>query len=83
MDTMRGPLGHWMTIRDNKVSHYQIVTPTSWNFAPRDSQGLRGPVEQALLDTPVADADSLIEVGRVVRSFDPCFTCAIHAIRTI
>lgn len=81
MDTMRGPLGHWMTIRDNKVAHYQIVTPTSWNFAPRDSQGLRGPVEEALIGTPVADPESLIEVGRVVRSFDPCFTCAIHAIK--
>lgn len=80
MDTMRGPLGHWMTVQDNKVSHYQIVTPTAWNFAPRDSHGLRGPVEEALIGVPVANASSLIEVGRVVRSFDPCFTCAVHVL---
>ena len=80
MDTMRGALGHWMTVRDGKVSHYQIITPTAWNFSPRDSKGQRGPVEEALIGTPVADTSSLIEVGRVVRSFDPCFTCAVHVL---
>lgn len=79
-DAMRGPLGHWISIRNGRLCHYQIVTPTTWNFSPRDNGGLRGPVEQALIGTPVANADSLIEVGRVVRSFDPCFTCAVHLL---
>lgn len=80
MDTMRGALGHWMSLKDGKVSHYQIVTPTAWNFSPRDNRGQRGPVEEALIGTPVADPDHFIEVGRVIRSFDPCFSCAIHVI---
>jgi hydrogenase large subunit len=79
-DAMRGALGHWFSYEAGKVRHYQIVTPTTWNFSPRDLAGKRGPVEEALIGTPVADADSLIEVGRVVRSLDPCFTCAIHVI---
>ena len=79
-DAMRGPLGHWLKIKDGKISHYQIVTPTTWNFSPRDEQGKRGPVEEALIGTPVADQENLIEVGRVIRSFDPCFTCAVHTI---
>ena len=54
--------------------------PTEWNFSPRDALGRRGPVEEALVGTPVADAASLVEVGRVVRSFDPCFTCAVHIL---
>lgn len=77
-DAMRGALGHWLEYRHNKVTHYQIVTPTTWNFSPRDSQGIRGPVEQALIGTPVVDGANLIEAGRVIRSFDPCFTCAVH-----
>lgn len=79
-DAMRGALGHWLRVQNGRVSHYQIVTPTVWNFSPRDSQGLRGPVEQALIGTSVADPDNLIEVGRVLRSFDPCFTCAAHVL---
>ena len=78
-DAMRGPLGHWFSYQEGKIRHYQIVTPTAWNFSPRDASGKRGAAEEAIIGTPVADADSLIEVGRVVRSFDPCFTCAVHA----
>jgi hydrogenase large subunit len=79
-DAMRGSLGHWFSYQNGKVIHYQIITPTTWNFSPRDAAGKRGPVEEALIGTPVAAADSLVEVGRVVRSFDPCFTCAVHAV---
>lgn len=79
-DAMRGVLGHWMEYRHNKVTHYQIITPTTWNFSPRDNRGARGPVEQALIGTPVADGANLVEAGRIIRSFDPCFTCAVHML---
>lgn len=79
-DVMRGALGHWLKFKDGKVQHHQIITPTAWKFSPRDARGQRGPVEEALIGTPVADPASLVEVGRVVRSFDPCFTCAVHVI---
>ncbi|NIP96543.1 MAG: nickel-dependent hydrogenase large subunit, partial [Akkermansiaceae bacterium] len=45
-----------------------------------DDQGNMGPIEQALIGTPVADPENPIEVVRVVRSFDPCLACAIHLI---
>lgn len=79
-DAMRGALGHWLKVKNGKVENYQVITPTTWNFSPRDSQERRGPVEEALVGTPAADPESLIEVGRVVRSYDPCFTCAVHMI---
>lgn len=79
-DAMRGSLGHWISIRNGKTTNYQVVTPTTWNFSPRDAHNARGPVEEALIGVNVADVESLVEVGRVVRSFDPCFTCAIHMI---
>ncbi|KYZ74774.1 cytochrome B [Anaerosporomusa subterranea] len=79
-DAMRGALGHWFTIEDGRVKHYRIITPTSWNFSPRGDNGERGPVEEALIGVPVANVDDLVEVGRVIRSFDPCLTCAIHML---
>ncbi|MDF2873669.1 MAG: Periplasmic [NiFeSe] hydrogenase large subunit [Sporomusa sp.] len=80
-DAMRGVLGHWMEYKHNKVTHYQVITPTTWNFSPRDNRGQRGPVEQALIGTPIAEGGGLVEAGRVIRSFDPCFTCAVHLFK--
>jgi hydrogenase large subunit len=79
-DAMRGPLGHWLVVENYRVKHYNIVTPTAWNFSPRDAKGIRGPVEEALIGTPISDLDSCLEVARVVHTFDPCFSCAVHLI---
>jgi hydrogenase large subunit len=46
-----------------------------------DDTGVKGPIEQALIGTPVADATQPIEVLRVVHSFDPCLSCAVHMAR--
>ena len=74
----RGALGHWLEIQDYKISRYQCVVPTTWNCSPRDDRGNPGPVEQALIGTPVVDSKNPIEATRVVRSFDPCLACAVH-----
>ena len=76
----RGILGHWVEIRDSKIANYQVVTPTAWNASPRDAHGVPGPCEQALLGTIVADPDHPTEVEQVVRSFDPCLVCTVHAL---
>jgi len=77
----RGALGHWLRLSGGRVSRYQIVTPTCWNASPRDAGGVRGPLEQALVGTPVANVDEPIEVLRVIHSFDPCLSCAVHVMR--
>jgi hydrogenase large subunit len=76
----RGALGHWVDITNSKISQYQVVTPTGWNASPRDDQGQPGPIEQALLGTPIADMTQPIEVLRVVHSFDPCLACSVHML---
>ena len=76
----RGSLGHWISIKDGKIANYQAVVPSTWNFSPRDDTDQPGPVEKALIGTPVADPENPIEVLRVVRSFDPCLACSIHVI---
>ena len=77
----RGALGHWVEIDQGRIAHYQVVTPTCWNASPRDGRGIRGPIEEALVGTPVQEADDPVEVVRVVHSFDPCLACAVHVAR--
>ncbi|MDI3280813.1 MAG: nickel-dependent hydrogenase large subunit, partial [Bacillota bacterium] len=76
----RGALGHWIKVEDHKIARYQLVVPSTWNLGPRDEQGKRGPVEEALIGTPVPDPENPINVVRVIRSFDPCLACAVHLI---
>jgi len=74
----RGALGHWLGISGGRISQYQVITPTTWNASPRDNKGILGPMEEALLGTPVQNPEKPIEVMRVIHSFDPCLDCAVH-----
>lgn len=77
----RGALGHWLSISSGKISRYMVITPTCWNASPRDKNGKPGPIEQALLKTPVENTDEPVEVLRVIHSYDPCLSCAVHVTR--
>ncbi|PKM81899.1 MAG: Ni/Fe hydrogenase [Firmicutes bacterium HGW-Firmicutes-14] len=77
VDTTRGALGHWLKIENKVLSFYQIITPTVWNFSSRDSD-FRGVAEKALIGTPIENKDNPVEIGRILRSFDPCISCATH-----
>jgi len=80
VDGPRGALGHWIQIKDGRISLYQLVVPTTWNGSPRDAEGIPGPMEQALIGAPVKDADNPFEIARIIRSFDPCLACAVHML---
>jgi hydrogenase large subunit len=77
----RGALGHWVKIVSGKIAQYQIITPTCWNASPRDGVNVPGPMEQALIGTPVEDPAQPVEALRVIHSFDPCLSCAVHVMR--
>lgn len=83
-EAARGALGHWLRIEKGKISHYQIVAPTSWNFSPRDATGTPGALEAALVGSPIDSAGSgvashqSVAVQHIVRSFDPCMVCTVH-----
>jgi [NiFe] hydrogenase large subunit/hydrogenase large subunit len=76
----RGALGHWVSIRDGVIANYQCVVPSTWNAGPRDAKGQRGPYEEALIGTPVADLARPVEILRTVHSFDPCMACGVHVV---
>jgi [NiFe] hydrogenase large subunit/hydrogenase large subunit len=69
-----------VAIKDGKIANYQAVVPSTWNLSPRDARGIRGPVESALIGTPIADPKQPIEILRTVHSFDPCMACAVHVV---
>lgn len=76
----RGALGHWVHIVNGEIANYQCVVPSTWNAGPRDAAGQRGPYEEALVGTPVADPEQPIEILRTVHSFDPCMACGVHVV---
>lgn len=76
-DTTRGALGHWITITDSKIARYQIITPSAWNLSTQ-TDDIKGTSEQALIGTPVPDINDPVAIGRTIRSFDPCVSCATH-----
>lgn len=78
IDTTRGALGHWIKIDDRIISFYQIITPSVWNLSTRSGNNLQGTAEKALIGTIVQDSDNPVEIGRIIRSFDPCVSCATH-----
>jgi Ni,Fe-hydrogenase I large subunit len=89
----RGALFHISSVgADGKLDAYQCVVPTTWNAAPHDSTGQRGPIEQAMIGLPFDAAGATftgqgggpittqggVEACRVAHSFDPCIACAVH-----
>ncbi|NEX19051.1 nickel-dependent hydrogenase large subunit [Thiorhodococcus mannitoliphagus] len=79
VEAARGSLGHWLRVRNGRILNYQIVAPTTWNFSPRDHQGVPGVLEQALVGTEVREGERTpVAVQHIVRSFDPCMVCTVH-----
>jgi len=80
----RGALSHWSVIDSDgkrmKIENYQAVVPSTWNAGPRDGNGRRGPYEEALIGSPIADPSLPLEALRTLHSFDPCLACAIHTV---
>ncbi len=79
----RGALGHWVTIENGVIANYQVITPTAWNASPKDGRGIRGPWEEAMVGTEIRNPDHPIEIEQIVRSFDPCLVCTVHAVKRI
>jgi len=76
----RGALTHYIRISEKKIANYQVISPTTWNCSPRDNNGQMGPLEQALIGVPVDDPENPTEVGKTIRSYDPCLACSVHIV---
>jgi len=82
-ETGRGFNAHWLRGDAGRVTNYQIISASTLNASPRDADGRPGPMEEALIDSPIIEessGDELtgIDAMRVIHSFDPCMNCANH-----
>jgi len=78
VEAARGALGHWVIIKDGKISNYQIVTPTQINMSPEDPWGNKGHLAKALIGVEVTDPRDPIEAYHIVRAQDSCLVCTVH-----
>jgi len=78
IDTAKGALCHWFKIDNGIITFYRIITPSAWNLSTRINSGIMGTAEQALIGTSIQNVDNPVELGRIIRSFDPCVSCATH-----
>jgi F420-nonreducing hydrogenase I large subunit len=89
IEAPRGALGHWLKVdSEGKIANYQVVAPTTWNASPKCSELKNGPMELALLGSQTTPSGYLpgseanpVGIYHVIRSFDPCVSCAVHTVR--
>lgn len=77
----RGAISHHMAIEGRVIRSYQILAGSTFTASPADASGNPGPIEAAILGTPLLSTgrpERCIDVLRTIRSFDPCMACAAH-----
>ncbi|MHB8247304.1 MAG: nickel-dependent hydrogenase large subunit [Acidithiobacillus sp.] len=73
VEAARGRLAHRVKAEAGRVSRYQILAPTEWNFHPR------GPLWRGLVGRPAGNADILQrQVGFLVVALDPCVAFTVQ-----
>ena len=77
----RGAISHHMAIDGRVIRNYQILAGSTFTASPADASGTPGPIEAAVLGTPLLSTERperCLDVLRTIRSFDPCMACATH-----
>lgn len=64
-----GSIIHRFRLQDGKIDFYRVFGAANWNLSPRDGGENRGPLEEALIGTPVANPQNPVEAIRVFRAF--------------
>jgi Ni,Fe-hydrogenase I large subunit len=77
VEVPRGTLAHAVRWGNGRIINHDYLIPSLWNFSPRDARGVRGPLERALVGTPVADPDHPVEILRTLHQLDPCNACHV------
>ncbi|MCA9478503.1 MAG: Ni/Fe hydrogenase subunit alpha [Nanoarchaeota archaeon] len=73
----RGTLWHEYEIDDNGIiTHANIVTPTAQALLNMEKD--IKVMTQKLLDEKAPKDDIVMEIEKLIRNYDPCFSCATH-----
>ncbi|MEI8361319.1 MAG: nickel-dependent hydrogenase large subunit [bacterium] len=84
IEAPRGTLYYWVGIDEGKVRYANLVIPTAQNLV-----NMRSDVKEAVKnicafgDGAVEkwETDIKFEVGKMIRAYDPCMSCASHFLR--
>lgn len=70
---------HKLEVSKDFIKSYRVIGGSTWNASPKDSKGLRGPAEEALLGLVLLDEKQIpLMLRRILNSFDLCSKCATH-----
>ncbi len=73
----RGCVFHELEIDESgKIAHASIMTPTSQNVANLEND--MRVLAQTLLDAGAEEAQIKFEIEKLIRAYDPCFSCSVH-----
>jgi hydrogenase large subunit len=72
VEASRGSLFHDISIKDGKISKYNVITPTVWNLGPGNKN------EPSVAQKAIIGLDSIEKAEITLRSFDICSVCTTH-----
>ena len=73
----RGTLIHDVELgSDGRVKHASIITPTVHNLG--DTEASVRTLAELLASQGASEQEIRLEVGKLVRAYDPCLSCSVH-----
>ena len=80
VEAPRGTLLHEYKIDNNgRISYCNIITPTAQNLNMMELDIITR-VEQ-LLKTKLSKDKIVLEIEKLIRAYDPCFSCSTHFLK--
>lgn len=79
VEAPRGTLFHEYEIKDGKIVYCNILTPTAQNLNQIE-EDIKNYV-QKLIEAKMPKEKIALEIEKLIRSFDPCFSCSTHFLR--
>ena len=76
VEAPRGTLFHEYEVKDGKVTYCNIITPTAQNLNQIELD-IKDYV-QLLVDKKTHKDEIVKEIEKLIRSYDPCFSCSTH-----
>jgi len=77
IEAPRGLLFHDYTIKEGVIEKCNIITPTCQNLAMMELD-IKNYVEQILEHKKLSKEKLVLEIEKLIRAYDPCFSCSTH-----
>ena len=71
VEAARGSLIHKISVKDSKITNYNIITPTQWNLSHGDE------VEKGIAVRAMVGSTDIEEATYIFKSFDVCSVCTL------